>query len=113
MSDTFYRRLTLIFGFFVLGAIFAMQTYVANIEVKDLDLWLHIGMGRYIVQHGFHVPSVDMLSCTIAGSQWVNHEWLFQVIVYWVHQIGGIDGLIFMQIIVTTITALILSRAFL
>lgn len=108
MSDAFYRRLTLIFGFFVLGTIFAMQTYVANIEIKDLDLWLHIGMGRHIVQSGFVVPSVDMLSCTIPGNLWVNHEWLFQVIVYWIHQVGGPDGLIFMQVILTSITALIL-----
>lgn len=108
MSDDFYRRLSLIFGFFVLGAIFAMQTFVANIEIKDLDLWLHIGMGRYIVQNGFYVPSVDMLSCTIAGNPWVNHEWLFQVLLYWIHLFSGPGGLIFMQVILTSITALIL-----
>ncbi len=72
MSDNFYRRLTLIAGFFVLGAIFVMQTMVANIEVKDLDLWLHIGTGRYIFQNGFHVPSIDFLSGTIAGNSWVK-----------------------------------------
>jgi len=108
MSDDFYRRLSLIFGFFVIMGIFAMQTFVANIEIKDLDLWLHIGMGRYIVQNGFHVPSTDILSCTVAGTPWVNHEWLFQVIVYLIYGAGGANGLIFMQVILTAVTALML-----
>lgn len=108
MSNTFYRRLTLIFGFLALGAIFAMQAFVANIEIKDLDLWLHIGTGRYIVNHGFHVPGVDFLSCSIAGKPWVNHEWLFQVIVYLIYQLQGPAGLLLMQVVVISITGLIL-----
>lgn len=108
MSDTFYRRLNLAFGFLVLGAIFAMQTFVANIEIKDLDLWLHIGTGRFIVENGFHVPGVDFLSCTIAGHPWVNHEWLFQVIVYYIYQAAGPNGLILMQVILSGITGMIL-----
>ncbi|MEW5895601.1 MAG: tetratricopeptide repeat protein [Candidatus Omnitrophota bacterium] len=107
MSDNFYRRLSLIFGFLVIGAIFAMQTFVANIEIKDLDLWLHIGTGRYIVENGY-VPSVDFLSCTIAGKPWVNHEWLFQIIVYIIHKFSGPDGLIFMQLVVVSLTGLLL-----
>jgi len=108
MSDTFYSRLNLIFGFLVLGAIFSMQTFVANIEIKDLDLWLHIGTGRFIVENGFHVPGTDFLSCTVAGHPWINHEWLFQVIVYKIYQMAGPDGLILMQVILSGITGMIL-----
>jgi tetratricopeptide (TPR) repeat protein len=95
-------------GFFALTAIFALLVFVANIEVKDLDLWLHLGMGRTIVNNGFQVPAVDILSCTIPGKPWVNHEWLFQVIVYTIHQYWGFDGLITMQVILASLTMLIL-----
>jgi hypothetical protein len=77
-------------------------------EVKVLDLWLHLGMGRAIVNNGFQVPAVDILSCTIPGKPWVNHEWLFQVIVYAVHQLWGFAGLINMQVILASVTMFIL-----
>ncbi|HSV43644.1 MAG TPA: hypothetical protein VLJ10_03730, partial [Candidatus Bathyarchaeia archaeon] len=108
MSDDFYRRLTLCFGFFAIAAIFCMQGLVANIEVKDLDLWLHIGMGRYIVNNHFSIPSVDILSSSVAGTPWINHEWLFQVIVYLIYQAGGPDGLIMMQVVLVSLTGMIL-----
>lgn len=88
-------------------AIFGALVISANIEIKDLDLWLHIAMGKFITLHRF-IPSVDILSCSIAGSPWVNHEWLFQVIVYNIFNIWGADGLILMQVIVVSLTMLIL-----
>lgn len=108
MSDAFWRRLSTIAGFFVLVGIFGLMIFAANIEIKDLDLWLHIGMGRHITQNHFHIPSVDILSNSIAGKPWVNHEWLFQVIVYWIFSLWGADGLIMMQVVIVTLTMLLL-----
>jgi tetratricopeptide (TPR) repeat protein len=108
LSNQFWKRLSNISGFFALTAIFALLVFVANMEVKDLDLWLHLGMGRAIVNNGFQVPAVDILSCTIPGKPWVNHEWLFQVIVYAVHQLWGFAGLINMQVILASVTMFIL-----
>ncbi len=108
LSDNFWRRLNVIAGLFVLMATFALLVFVANLEIKDMDLWLHLGMGKYIVQHHFHVPTVDILSCTVAGTPWVNHEWLFQVIVYLIHSHWGFEGLINMQVWLVASTMLIL-----
>jgi len=108
LSDAFWKRLSIIVGLFLLAAVFAVHIFVANMEIKDLDLWLHIGVGRYIVQHGFHIPSVDVLSCSIAGKPWINHEWLFQVLVYFIYQNWGADGLITMQTVLVTVTLLTL-----
>jgi tetratricopeptide (TPR) repeat protein len=108
MSDKFYRRLNLVVGYFPMIAIFCMLGFVAHLEIKDLDLWLHLGMGRHIVENGFQIPTVDILSCTVAGTPWINHEWLFQVIIYLIHQAQGFDGLIFMQVILVSVTGLIL-----
>jgi Tfp pilus assembly protein PilF len=108
MSDNFYKNLSTIFGFLAMVLLFILLLFIANLEIKDLDLWLHIGMGRTIVQNNFQVPQVDILSCTIAGKPWVNHEWLFQVLVYFIHRFWGPDGLIFMQVIVVALTMIIL-----
>jgi len=51
------------------------------------------GVGKHIVE-SLSIPKVDFLSCTIAGTPWINHEWLFQVLVYSVYRHGGIEGLI-------------------
>src|SRR5689334_891627 len=108
MSDAFWKRLSIIAGLFTLAAIFGLHIFTSNLEIKDLDLWLHIGVGRYIVEHGFQIPPVDVLSCTIAGKPWVNHEWLFQVIAYWIYTFCGPDGIIAMQTALVTVTLLIL-----
>jgi tetratricopeptide (TPR) repeat protein len=107
MSNNFWKRVDRIIGLFPLLAIFAVLVVSANIEIKDLDLWLHIAMGKFITLHR-SIPGVDVLSCSIGGRPWVNHEWLFQVIVYNLYNIWGADGLIMMQVIVVSLTMLVL-----
>ena len=68
--DSFWQKLSILAGLFLLMAIFSMVFLTANIEIKDFDLWLHLGMGRYIWNNGFHIPTTDILSCSIAGKPW-------------------------------------------
>ena len=107
MREVFWKRLNYVFGLLAIGMLFGLIVLSANIEIKDLDLWLHIATGRFIVQNGY-VPTTDVLSCSIAGQPWINHEWLFQVIVYKIYSLGGSDGLITMQAVVVSLTFLLL-----
>ncbi|MBF0504298.1 MAG: tetratricopeptide repeat protein [Candidatus Omnitrophica bacterium] len=107
MSERFWQRLSLTLGWLSIGVLFSLITFSSSIEIKDLDLWLHLRMGEWISRHGF-VPSYDVLSCTIAGKPWVNHEWLFQVLVFKVYKAFGFDGLISMQSAVVAVTFLVL-----
>ena len=106
LSLNFYKKLNWTFGIMAIGILFALIAFAATIEIKDLDLWLHIRMGQFILQHGY-VPSVDVLSASFAGKPWVNHEWLFQVIVSLVKDRWGMNGLIYMQSAVVVLTFLI------
>ena len=90
-----------------IGVFFGLAVFSASIEIKDLDLWLHLGTGRYISVNGY-VPAHDVLSCTIAGKPWVNHEWLFQVCVYQIQRLFGFDGLITMQTVVVAMIFFVL-----
>jgi len=107
MIERLLKRLNYVIGLLPLAALFAVMTFVARIEVKDLDLWLHIAMGRFISQHHY-IPNVDVLSCTIAGKPWINHEWLFQVLVYNLFHRWGAEGLLQMQVCVVVATMFVL-----
>src|SRR3989338_7492192 len=107
MSENFWKKFSYWAGLPPLGAIFGLVYYLAHLEIKDLDLWLHIGVGRFIVTNGV-VPHFDVLSCAIAGTPWVNHEWLFQVIVYNIFERWGPDGFIPIQAAIGMVTMLLL-----
>ncbi len=107
MSERFWKRLSYILGVAAIGVVFGLTAFLASLEIKDLDLWLHLKMGQYISEHKV-VPANDILSCSISGKPWVNHEWFFQVVVYQVWRHWGFDGLIQMQIIIVFVTFLFL-----
>jgi len=108
MSENFWRRINYIAGLLPIGALFGLAAYVANVEVRDLDLWLHIASGRFITNNHFISPAVDFLSHTISGQTWINHEWLFQVLVFHLFDHFGPDGILMMQKIVVIATMLLL-----
>ena len=99
-ADSILNRLLIIF-FFGLLMIYASR------EIADLDLWLHLKMGEYIVTHRI-VPNHDIFSFSLALKPWINHEWLFQVISYLFYSHGTADGLILMQNIVLLATFMLL-----
>ncbi len=107
MKEKFLDKLAYLSGLVPLGAIFGVVVFLAHNEIKDLDLWLHLGVGKFITDNGF-VPKVDILSATIAGKEWINHEWLFQVLIYNIYQAAGMNGLLTMQSAVVFLTLLIL-----
>ncbi len=107
MSIDFFKKLNWAFGLIALGLFFGVAFVCATLEIKDLDLWLHLRMGEFIVRNGF-VPSTDILSASFLGKPWVNHEWLFQVVVHLVREGWGFDGLIYMQAGVVLLTFLLM-----
>lgn len=103
MVEKVLRKVDYVVGMLPIGAIFGMLVYMSNIAIKDLDLWLHIAVGRYITLNQF-IPTFDFLSCTLNFKEWVNHEWLFQLLVYNVFDHWGADGLLKMQAILVVST---------
>jgi len=98
--DFILNRLLIVF-------FFAILIIYASREITDLDLWLHLKTGEWIVAHRA-VPLNDIFSFTIGGRPWINHEWLFQTIAYSFYTLGQGDGLIFMQNMALIATFLII-----
>lgn len=53
------------------------------------DLFWHLSSGRWIWAHAA-VPWTDPFSFTRGGEPWLDFEWLFQALVYGLHQVGGL-----------------------
>ena len=76
-------------------------------NATDPDLWWHLRTGQWIVETG-HIPHSDPFSFTRAGTAWVSHEWLSEVMFYEVWKYTGAAGLIILSSIVTTAGFLLL-----
>ncbi|MGE0268346.1 MAG: tetratricopeptide repeat protein [Candidatus Omnitrophota bacterium] len=107
LSLSFWKRLNVYAGWIALIVLFGLTIFTANVEIKDVDLWLHIATGRYIVD-SLSVPDHDILSFTINNRPWIDHEWLFQVAVHFIYELFGADGLINMRVVVVSLTFVLL-----
>jgi hypothetical protein len=65
---------------------------IAARPVVDPDVWWHLRTGQLIVAtHA--IPHTDPFSFTRSGYTWITHEWLSEVIIYWIFRITGFAGL--------------------
>jgi len=54
----------------------------------DTDMWWHLKAGEETWRNG-EVYSVDTFSFTREGESWLNHSWLYQVLMFLVFRAGG------------------------
>lgn len=86
-SERGANRLFSLLAFFVLPLCALILTNKA-----DPDLWMHLTAGRLIAETG-GVPQRDLYSFAAYGTEWVSHEWLFQLLAYCTFQALGAAGL--------------------
>lgn len=74
----------------VLG--FVCSLFISFRALEDPDVFWHIKTGEYIIAHG--IPTHDPFSWYGIKNnlKWINHEWLFDCIIYSVYHIAGIRG---------------------
>ncbi len=56
------------------------------------DVLLHLTTGRYVLDVGA-LPHTDIFSYTRFGEPWVMHEWLYQILIYLLHDAFGITAI--------------------
>lgn len=62
-------------------------------RLNDFDTWWHLASGRWIVENRT-IPRTDVFSFTVPDHPWINLQWLFDVLLYLLHSIGGADLLV-------------------
>jgi len=76
------------------------------------DTWWYLACGRYIVENRT-VPQTDVFSHTFYGKEWINSEWLTNVVFYLIFSAFGREGLaVYKIIMVIIIFSLILFRVY-
>jgi hypothetical protein len=65
--------------------------------ISDLDIWFHLKTGEWIIQH-YQVPKTSLFSFPTENHPWHDIYWLFQVLIFLIYKISGINGLIFFKI---------------
>ncbi len=78
---------------FIILLVFSSVRYFLTFVTADPDLWGHIKFGKDI-WNAEAIPGVDIYSYTAYGRQWINHEWLSEVMMYLIFNILGSPGLL-------------------
>lgn len=93
------------------AAAVAAAAFVAGLfPIFDGDLFWHLASGRWIVEHG-RVPRVDPFRFGPAELPWIDHEWLFQVVVHALERLVGLDGIVVVRAAALAGFALLLLAA--
>ena len=87
--------------------LFAAVFSLAAVPPLDPDLWWHLANGRLIVTTA-SIPHVDVYSFSAAGQPWVMHEWLADLVMYLLYQLGGLPALVAIFAAVVTASAVCL-----
>lgn len=92
----FWVKLDRLLGVIVVVSVFCLIFIVAHRALFDLDIWLHLKTGEFILQNKI-IPSQDIFSFTLKEKPWVDHEWLFQALSSFIYSKWQAEGLILLQ----------------
>ncbi|MDT8285635.1 MAG: hypothetical protein RQ748_00875 [Elusimicrobiales bacterium] len=84
---------------------FAFACSAFFLPIVNPDIYWHLSAGRYMAAAG-SLPRADFLSWTMAGADWVNFEWLPQLLYYAVHSAGGFPALVLLKSALLALTLL-------
>lgn len=92
-------------------ALFVVVALASIAPVRNYDLFWHLATGRWIVEHRA-LPAVDPFAVASARHEWINGEWLFQIVAYAVESVGGLAALSYARALFAgALFALIFARA--
>jgi hypothetical protein len=91
------------------GSVLLLAFVLAAFPARNTDLWLHLATGRALVEGTYHF-GVDPFAYTTQDVYWVNHAWLFDLIVYGVYRALGGAGLVFLKALLLAGLAAVLLR---
>jgi hypothetical protein len=74
--------------------LYAFPAAVALLPILDADIWWHLRVGQWVVEHRA-VPTTDPFSQygLASGKAWLAYSWLFEVLVYGLYSCFGLAGI--------------------
>lgn len=83
----------------VIALVMGLGLYRFAHTLADPDIWGHIAIGRLYHATG-RIRQPDPFSYVTAGHEWINFEWLFELILYRIFAAVGPSGLIVLKVTV-------------
>jgi len=94
----------------LLGVLLVLLAAATTLSpIRNYDYWWHLKTGAVILSEG-RIPRHDPYSFTAAGTPWIDHEWLFQVLAYTGHTALGPDLLVILKSALLLGLALLAAR---
>jgi tetratricopeptide (TPR) repeat protein len=83
--------------------------FLGAFAIHNADFWMHLATGRLIAQ-GEYRFGVDPFAHTTEGVEWVNHAWLFDLLLYGIYSVAGEAGVVvFKALLVVALAVVMLS----
>ncbi len=78
---------------------------------REPDIWWQIRTGEWILENG-QVPKTDMFSNSVAGTEWINIKWGFEVLAAWISKLCGPECVFMLQILASVGIVFFLKKIF-
>jgi hypothetical protein len=105
---TIFKNKTFWGVLFILGC--ALFAVAVSIWAADPDVFWHLAVGNWIAIH-HAVPRTDIYSWTAYGQHWTDHEWGWELLIYWVYRYTSVIGLWGLVLILGVSGGLFIQRA--
>ncbi|MGE5820368.1 MAG: hypothetical protein ACM37Z_20245, partial [Deltaproteobacteria bacterium] len=93
----------------LLALVYLLLPVQAMLPVDDPDIWWHLRTGEWIVRAGW-VPITDPFSSFGYQKPWIAYSWLFELILYGVHSVFGLKGIVLFTVILALLITLALHQ---
>ena len=98
-----------IFNLLINILVYSSACYFFSFITADTDLWGHIKFGEHLwLSKTF--ARTDIYSFTAYGREWINHEWLSELLMYFLYEIFGSPGLLIGKLLVGFTIIFLLSQ---
>jgi hypothetical protein len=98
--SNFYRRFVS-FPAAITAILIGKAFWTCREGIVDTDLGWHLRNGQYLLSH-WQLPTCDSYSFTAAGSAWIDHSWLSEVLYYCALRIFGLRGVFLLFLFAVT-----------
>ena len=78
-------------------------------QIHEPDLWWMFKTGEWMVQNG-QIPTQDVFSYTLKGTDWISVKWLFELIAYGFAYFLGPESISLLQGVVNVIMVALISK---
>lgn len=97
MNYTF-KNTVLSFRVFLGAVLMLCSCLLLARTIDDPDIWWHLRDAEYLwtTHHFIHL---DMYSYSVAGTTWINHEWLAELPYYAAWRFGGLSGVFLLTLL--------------